>query len=33
MNTKTATQTNAFVNAVNFKSTTFTENGAKTLDS
>ena len=26
MNTKTATKTNAFVNAVNFKSTTFTEN-------
>ena len=30
MNTKTATKTNAFVNAVNFKSTTFTENGAVT---
>ena len=30
MNTKTATKTNAFVNAVNFKSTTLTENGAVT---
>ena len=30
MNTKTATKTNAFVNAVNFKTTTFTENGAVT---
>ena len=27
------TKNNAFVNAVNFKSTTFTENGAVTLDS
>ena len=33
MNTKTATKTNAFVNAVNYKTTTFTENGAVTLDS
>lgn len=30
MNTKTATKTNAFVNAVNYKTTTFTENGAVT---
>ena len=30
MNTKTATQTNAFINAVDYKSTTLTENGAVT---
>ena len=30
MNTKTATKTNAFINAVNYKSTTYGENGAKT---
>ena len=30
MNTKTATKTNAFINAVNYKSTTLTENGAVT---
>lgn len=33
MNTKTATKTNAFLNAVGFESSTLTENGAKTLDS
>ena len=31
MNTKTATKTNAFLNAVGFESSTLTENGAKTL--
>ena len=31
MNTKTATKTNAFINAVGFESFTTTENGAKTL--
>ena len=30
MNTKTATKTNAFLSAVNYKTTTFTENGAVT---
>ena len=30
MNTKTATKTNAFINAANFRSTTLTENGAVT---
>ena len=30
MNTKTATKTNAFLSAVGFKTTTLTENGAKT---
>lgn len=30
MNTKTATKTNAFLSAVDFKTTTLTENGAKT---
>lgn len=31
MNTKTATKTNAFLNAVGFENSTLTENGAKTL--
>lgn len=31
MNTKTATKTNAFLNAVGFESSTLSENGAKTL--
>ena len=30
MNTKTTTKTNAFINAVGFKSQTLTENGAVT---
>lgn len=30
MNTKTATKTNAFLSAVDFKTTTLTENGAVT---